>query len=84
MPGRRQAPAPRPAPSPHRARVLRPGKTARFLILVTERNGPLASLPLERVAQIAADLAPQVDLNAGSARAALRKAVIAARNGDPR
>ena len=33
---------------------------------------------------IAADLAPQADLNTGSARTALRKAVLAARNGDPR
>ena len=83
-PGRRQAPGPRPASSPHPAGVPRPGKTARFLILVTERHGSLASIPLDRVAGIAADLAPQVGLNAGSARAALRKAVLAARNGDPR
>jgi hypothetical protein len=83
-PGRRQAPGPLPAHSPHLAGVPRPTKTARFLILVTERYGPLAALPLERVAGIAADLAPQADLNAGSARAALRKAVLAARNGDPR
>ena len=39
------------------AGVPRPGKTARFLILVTERHGPLASIPLDRVAGIAADLA---------------------------
>ena len=83
-PGRRQAPGPRPASSPHPAGVPRPAKTARFPILVTERHGPLAALPLDAVAGIAADLAPQVDLNAGSARAALRKAVLAARNGDPR
>ena len=54
-PGRR---APRPAPPPAPAR---PGqgrgtvprkatKTARFLSLVTERHGPLASIPLDRVA----------------------------------
>jgi len=83
-PARRQPPRPRPASSPHPAEVPRPGKTARFLILVTERHGSLSSIPLERVAQIAADLAPHADLNAGSARAALRKAVLAARNGDPR
>src|ERR1039457_2472643 len=83
-PGRRQAPPPRPASSPHPAGVPRPTKTARFLLLVTERHGPLAALPLDAVAGIAADLAPQVDLNAGSARAALRKAVLAARNGAPR
>jgi len=83
-PARRQAPGSRPASAPYPAEVPRPGKTARFLILVTERHGSLSSIPLERVAQIAADLAPHADLNAGSARAALRKAVLAARNGDPR
>jgi hypothetical protein len=83
-PARRQPPGPRPASSPSPAGVPRPGKTARFLNLVTERHGSLSSIPLERVAGIAADLAPQADLNAGSARAALRKAVLAARNGDPR
>ncbi len=84
-PGRRQAPAPRPDSSPHPAGVPRKAtKTARFLDLATERAGSLASIPLDRVAGIAADLAPQVDLNTGSARAALRKAVLAARNGAPR
>ena len=88
-PGRR---APRPAPAPAPARPGRgrgrdPGKatkTARFLDLVTERHGSLASIPLTRVAGISADLAPQADLNAGAARTALRRAVLAARNGDPR
>ena len=51
---------------------------------MTERHGPLASIPLTRVAGISADLAPQLDLNTGAARTALRKAVLAARNGDPR
>ena len=83
-PGRRQASRPRSASSPHPPGVPRPAKTAHFLTLVTERHGSLASIPLERVAGISADLAPQVDLNPGSARAALRKAVLAARNGDPR
>jgi hypothetical protein len=83
-PGRRQAPGPGSAPSPQVAGARRPGKTARFLILVTERHGSLAHLPLDRVAGIAAALAPDVNLNPGSARAALRKAVLAARNGDPR
>ena len=80
----RQAAGPWPASSSYPAEVPRPTKTYRFLILVTERHGPLAALPLDAVAGIAAALAPQVDLNAGSARAALRKAVLAARNGDPR
>ena len=77
-PGRRHPPGPRPASSPQAAGAPRPGKTARFLILVTERHGSLASIPLERVAGIAAALAPQAGLNAGSARAALRKAVLSA------
>jgi hypothetical protein len=59
-------------------------KTARFLSLVTERHGPLASIPLDRVASVSAALAPAADLNPGAARAALRKAVLAARNGTPR
>jgi hypothetical protein len=58
-------------------------KTDRFLSLVTERHGSLASIPLDRVAAISAALAPAADLNPGAARAALRKAVLAARNGDP-
>ena len=86
-PGRR---APRPAPAPAPARPGRgrdprkATKTTRFLDLVTERNGPLASIPLTRVAGISADVAPQVDLNAGAARTALRRAILTARNGDPR
>jgi len=72
------------APSPHMARVRSETKTSRFLSLVTERHGPLASIPLDRVAAISAALAPVADLNTGAARTALRKAVLAARNGDPR
>src|SRR5580693_9273976 len=85
-PGRRtpSAAPPRTAPSPRLAKVPRQTKTARFLSLVTERHGPLASIPLDRVAPISAHLAPQADLNTGAARTALRKAVLAARNGDPR
>jgi len=72
------------APSPRLAGVPRPTKTARFLTLVTERHGPLAAVPLHAVAGIAAALAPQADLNTGAARTALRRAVLTARNGDPR
>ncbi len=79
-PGRR-APTLRLAPAPHPRKAT---KTARFLDLVTERHGSLASVPLHRVAGISADLAPQLDLNTGAARTALRKAVLAARNGGPR
>src|SRR5690242_12217500 len=79
-PGRR-APAPRPAPAPPPRKVT---KTARFLDLATERHGSFASLPLDAVAGISAELAPRVGLHPGTARAALRKAVLAARNGAPR
>ena len=75
------APGRRPVPAPHPRKET---KTARFLDMVTERHGSLAQLPLHRVAGISADLAPQLDLNTGAARTALRKAVLAARNGGPR
>ena len=86
-PGRRAAhPAPPPAavrPGPGGGTVPRKAtKTARFLSLVTERHGPLASIPLDRIAPVSAKLAPLVGLNPGAARTALRKAVLAARNGD--
>ena len=87
-PGRRARPAPPPAPPrPGRGRRTVPRKatkTARFLDLVTERHGPLASIPLESTAPIAAALAPLAGLHPGTARTALRKAVLSARNGDPR
>src|SRR6185437_4410834 len=87
-PGRRAA---RPAPPPAAGRPGQGGRTVprkatntpRFLSLLTERHGPLASIPLDRVASISAALASSADLHPGSARAALRKAVLAARNGDP-
>ena len=79
----RRAPAPANL-SPHVAKVRGETKTSRFLSLVTERHGPLASIPLDRVAAISAALAPVADLNTGAARTALRKAVLAARNGDLR
>jgi hypothetical protein len=88
-PGRRAArPAVPSAPDrPGRGKGTVPRKetkTGRFLSLITERYGDLASIPLDRVAWIAAALAPEVDLHPGTARAALRKAVLAATNGDPR
>src|SRR6266702_36279 len=76
-PGRR-APAPGPAPAPPPRKAT---KTARFLALAAERHGSLASLPLDAVAGISADLAPLIGLHPGTARAALRKAVLAAKNG---
>ena len=88
-PGRRAArPAPPPAPArPGHGTAAHPrkaSKTARFLSLVAERHGPLASIPIDRVAPISAALASQADLNTGAARAALRKAILAAQNGTPR
>jgi hypothetical protein len=82
-PGRR---APRPAPAAAAPQPVprKATKTSRFLSLVAERNGPLAAIPLDRVAAISAALAPAADLNPGAARAALRKAVLAAQNGTPR
>jgi hypothetical protein len=59
-------------------------KTARFLALVAEQHGPLAGVPLGSVARISAALAPRADLNAGSARTALRRAVLAAQDGELR
>jgi hypothetical protein len=87
-PGRRAArpalPSAAPGPGPGEETVPRKAtKTARFLSLVTERHGPLAAIPLSRVAAISAALAPAADLNPGATRAALRKAVLSARNGDP-
>ncbi len=79
-PGRR-APAPGPALAPPPRKVT---KTARFLALATERHGSFASIPLDAVAAISADLAPLAGLHPGTARAALRKAVLNARNGAPR
>jgi hypothetical protein len=56
-------------------------KTARFLALVAEQHGPLAAVPLESVARISATVAPQAGLHPGSARTALRRAVLAAQQG---
>jgi hypothetical protein len=56
-------------------------KTARFLALVTERHGALAAVPVTDVSRISTALAPEIGLHAGSARTALRRAVLAAQNG---
>jgi hypothetical protein len=57
-------------------------KTARFLALVREHHGGLAGIDPARVSRICSELAPQVDLNVGSARAALLPLVRAARAGE--
>ena len=68
--------------SPPRGSGPRGGtKTARFLALVAEGHGPAGAIPLGSVARIAAQVAPQAGLNAGAARAALRRAVLAAQDG---
>jgi hypothetical protein len=77
--------APRAATAPPRDSARRgETKTARFLALVTERHGPLAAVPLESVGRISAAVAPQAGLNTGAARAALRRAVLAAQDGGRR
>ncbi|MGH3303606.1 MAG: hypothetical protein ACRDOK_18390 [Streptosporangiaceae bacterium] len=58
-------------------------KTARFLGLAQERYGPLAEFDLASVYRVSAELAPKVRLNSGSARAAPRAAILAARDGAP-
>jgi hypothetical protein len=77
--------SPRAISPPRRGRSPRGDtKSARFLALVTKRHGPLAAIPLDDVAKISAALAPQIDLNTGTARTVLRRAVLAAysQNGD--
>ncbi len=56
-------------------------KTQRFLALVADRHGPLTAFPLDRVSRVCAELAPEVGLNTGAARTALRRHVLAAQNG---
>ncbi len=69
-------------PAKGRPGGARPGtKTARFLSLVAERHGPLAAIPLGSVGRVCSEVAPHAGLNAGSARAALRRAVLTAQNG---
>jgi hypothetical protein len=58
-------------------------KTQRFLDLVIDRHGPLAHFPITNVSKVCTELAPEVDLNTGAARTALRRQVLAAQNGSP-
>jgi hypothetical protein len=96
-PGRRARPAPRAA-APRRAKAItaRPAarrrgggarsgtKTARFLALAADRYGPLDAFPLADVSRVSAELAGEVGLHPGAARAALRRRVLALRDGSPR
>jgi hypothetical protein len=77
-------------PSGHQVELQRPRsrrrnrkrtKTARFLGLVQDKYGPLADFRLADVYRASAELAPKVRLHDGSARTALRAAVIAAQDG---
>jgi hypothetical protein len=82
----RREPALAAVPATRRQRTSRPerragSKTSRFLTLVVDRHGPLADLPVREVGPICARLASEVGLNAGAARTALRRAVLAARDG---
>jgi hypothetical protein len=85
------------SPSPARTITARPAsvarqrgggrggtKTARFLALVTDRYGPLGTFPLAEVSRVSSELAPEVGLDPGAARAALRRHVLSLRNGSPR
>jgi hypothetical protein len=67
----------RPGPAGPRAE----SKTARFLALVEQRHGPLDGFPPERVARTCTQLAPEVGLDLGAARTALRRAVLTAPDG---
>ena len=85
MPGRPRPP--RPGPAPPTARWPRSGaRPRRPASFPWSPNGTALSPPSPWIASppISAALAPQADLNTGAARTALRKAVLAAQNGDPR
>jgi hypothetical protein len=85
-PSRRAAiggPRPPQRRSRGRGRGRKPGptKTQRLLDLVAERHGPLSEFPLTDVSRVATGIAPEVGIHAGSARTALRAAVLAAHDG---
>jgi hypothetical protein len=71
-----------PAPRQPRSAPRRDTKTTRFLALVAERHGPRADFPIADVSRVCTALAPEVGLDAGAARAALRKQVISLQNGN--
>jgi hypothetical protein len=69
---------PAPEREPRRTRMAGPSKTSRFIEMVVNRHGPLAAIDPAHVSRIATDLAPEVGLNPGAARSALRPKVLAA------
>ena len=63
-------------PKDHKTRTPRTeSKRARFLALVEQRYGPLASIDPAHVSKISAELAPEIGYNAGSARRELARAL---------
>jgi len=67
-----------PGPGGHR-QPREGSKTSRFLELVKVRFGELAGIEPDEVYRISNELAPEVELDTGSARTALRQAVLSAR-----
>lgn len=69
---------PRPVRSPRRARDAST-KTQRLIAAVVAEHGPLADFPLADVSRVATATAERVGMHPGSARTALKAAVVAAR-----
>ena len=68
-------------PATRRGRRSRPEtKTARFLALVADRHGPLDAFPLANVSRVSTEVAPEIGLDPGAARTALRRHVQALQN----
>jgi len=59
-------------------------KTARLLALASDRYGSLEAFPLADVSRVSAELAADIGLHPGAARSALRRHILAVRNGSPR
>jgi hypothetical protein len=68
-------------PQPEAGQHRDGSKTSRFLALVEEQHGPLSAIDPSKVSRISSELAPLVDLHAGSARKVLGKRVRATQNG---
>ena len=77
-------PAVRPKTPKPRKQVSGPSKTSQFLELVVAEHGELSGIDLANVYAISKTLAPQTGLHAGSARTALRAAILRAQGGDAR
>ena len=56
-------------------------KATKLVAAVEAKYGPLAQFPIDRVSAVCAELAPTVGMDAGWARTVLRKAVLAAHEG---